>query len=67
MPDSTLSHMFSKWSGPGTIVDICSLYNYIVDIDGVHKHFHANELCKFRARVDSVTCDSLNDILRLQV
>jgi len=32
---------------------------YIVDVDGVRKHFHANKLRKFHVRVDSVTCDSL--------
>jgi len=26
----------------------------------VHKHFHANKLRKFHARVDSVTCDSFD-------
>ena len=29
----------------------------------MHKHFHANKLRKFHVRVDSVTCDSLNDDL----
>jgi len=63
MPDSTSSRMFSKWSGPGTIVKVRSPYSYIVDVDGVHRHFHANKLRKFHVHVDSVTCDSLNDDL----
>jgi len=65
MPDSTSSCMFSKWSGPGTIVEVRSPYSYIVDVDGVHKHLHANKLRKFHVRVDSVTCacDSFNDDL----
>ena len=63
MPDSTSSRMFSKWSGPGTIVEVRSPYSYIVDVDGVHKHFHANKLRKFHVRVDSVSYDSFNDDL----
>jgi len=63
MTDSTSSRMFSKWSGPGIIVEVRSPYSYIVDVDGVHKHFHANKLRKFHVRVDSVNCDSLNDDL----
>ena len=47
MSDLTSSRMFSKWSGPGTIVEARSPYSYIVDVDGVQKHFHANELRKF--------------------
>jgi len=57
MPDSSSSRMFSKWSGPGTIIVVRSPFSYILDVDGVHKHFHANKLRKFHVRVDSVTCD----------
>jgi len=64
MPDSTSSHMFSKWSGPGAIVEVRSPYSYIVNVDGVQKHYHANKLRKFHVRVVSVTCDSLNDDLK---
>ena len=34
MPDSTSSHMFSKRSGSGTIVEVRSPYSYIVNVDG---------------------------------
>jgi len=67
MPDSTSSRMFSKWSGPDTIVEVRSPYSYIVDIDGVYKHFHANKLRKFHVRVDSVTCNRLMMISRPEV
>jgi len=43
------------------LVEVCLPYSYIIDIDCVRKHFHANSLRKFDMRVDSVTCDSLND------
>jgi len=51
--------MFSKWTGPGTVVQVRSPYSYIVEIDGVCRHFHANHLRKFHVRVESVVCDSL--------
>ena len=63
MPDSTSSRMFSRWHGPGTIVDVRSPYSYAVELEGVRRHFHANKLRKFHVRVDSVTCDTLIDDL----
>ena len=42
---------------------MCSPYSYIVELDGVRKHFHANKLRKFHVHVDSVTCDCLIDEL----
>jgi len=61
-PDSTSSHMFTKWTGPGTVVQVRSPYSYIVEIDGVRRHFHANHLRKFHVRVESVVCDSLSNL-----
>ena len=58
-PDSTSSHMFSKWTGPGTVVQVRSPYSYMVVIDGVRHHFHANHVRNFHVRVESVVCDSL--------
>ena len=45
------------------LVEVCLPYSYIIDIDCVPKHFHANSFRKFDMRVDSLTCDSLNDDL----
>lgn len=66
MPDSTGSRLFSKWSGPATVIEVCSPYSYIVELDGVRKHFHANKLRKFHVRVETVVCDSLIDDLDIK-
>ena len=60
--DRVFDHLFIDCIGPLISVEGQKVkYSYIVDVDGVHKHFHANKLRKFHVRVDSVTCDSLND------
>ena len=45
-PDSSSSRLFSKWTGPATVVEVRSPYSYTVELDGVRKHFHANKLRK---------------------
>ena len=62
-PDSSSSRLFSKWTGPATVVEVRSPYSYTVELDGVRKHFHANKLRKFHARVNYVECSSLLDEL----
>jgi len=62
-PDSTLSRIFSKWTGPATVVEVRSPYSYDVELDGVRKHFHANKLRTFHVRIDSVKSISLIDDL----
>jgi len=66
MPDSTGSRLFSKWSGPATVIKVCSPHSYIVELNGVRKHFHANKLRKFHVRVETVVCDSLIDDLDIK-
>ena len=61
--DSTSSHMFSKWTVPATVIEVRSPYSYIVELDGVRKHFHANKLRTFHVRIDSVKSISLIDDL----
>jgi len=65
--DSTSSRMFSKWTGPATVTEVRSPYSYIVELDGVRKHFHANKLRKFHVRIDSVKITSLINDLEKQV
>ena len=57
--DSTASRTFSRWKGPGTIIEIRSPYSYLVEIDGARRVYHANHLRKFHVRVHEVVCDSL--------
>lgn len=57
--DSTASRTFSRWKGPGTIIEIRSPYSYLVEIDGARRVYHANHLRKFHVRVHEVICDCL--------
>ena len=56
-PDSTSSKVFSKWRGPGIVREIVSKHSYIVELDGVQKHMHADKLRKYHVQVDEVLCD----------
>jgi len=56
MPDSTSSRLFSKWTGPATVVDVRSPYSYTVELNNVRRHFYANKLRKFHVRVTLSQC-----------
>src|SRR6218665_3336666 len=49
-PDSKGAKLFSRWQGPGTVVEVKSPYSYIVKIDGKKKHVHANKIRKYNER-----------------
>jgi len=63
MPDKSSSHLFSRWSGPASVIRARSTYSYTVELDDVERYFHANKLRKFYTKVDSVMCNSLNENL----
>jgi hypothetical protein len=54
MPDSTASVTFSRWKGPGLIIEKRSPYSYWVELNGARHHIHANHLCKFYAKIDEI-------------
>ena len=56
-PDSTSSKVFSRWKGPGVVRNIVSKHSYIVELDGVQRHIHADKLRKYYVQVDEVCCD----------
>jgi len=56
-PDSTASKAFSKWIGPAEVVAVRSPYSYLVEHNNVRRHYHANKLCKYHVRVESITCE----------
>jgi len=58
IPDTTASKLFSKWSGPATVVAQRSPYSYQVELNDVRRHYHANQLRKFHVRVESVCFDA---------
>lgn len=57
--DRTASSVFSRWKGPATIVQVCSPYSYMVELDGGRYHLHANSLRKFNVSAEEVECNSL--------
>src|SRR5664279_1920761 len=58
--DSTASSVFSRWKGPATVVQVCSPYTYMIELNGGRYHMHANNLRKFNVRADEVECKSIS-------
>jgi len=58
--DSSASSVFSRWRGPATILQVCSPYSYMVELNGGRYHMHANNLRKFNVRVEEVQCKSVS-------
>ena len=56
-PSSTTSRMFATWKGPGQIVEKRSPYSYVVELNEARYRLHANELRRFRARVEDIRID----------
>jgi len=54
-PDSTASRVFSQWKGPAKIIIVKSPHSYIVDLDGVKHHLHANNLRRYNVKADEVS------------
>ena len=46
-PDSTSSEVISRWKGPGVVRDVMSKHSYLVELDGVRRHIHADKLRKY--------------------
>lgn len=58
--DSTSSSVFSRWKGPATVVQVCSPYSYMVELNGGRYHMHANNLRQFSVRAEEVECKSVS-------
>jgi len=58
--DSSASSVFSRWRGPATVLQVCSPYSYMVELNGGRYHMHANNLRKFNVRVEEVQCKSVS-------
>ena len=56
-PSSTTSRMFATWKSPGKIVEKRSPYSYVVQLNEARYRLHANELRRFRARVEDIRID----------
>ena len=46
-PHSTSSRVFRRWQGPARVVEVRSLYSYIIELEGVRQHVHSNRLNRF--------------------
>jgi hypothetical protein len=57
--DSTANKVFAIWKGPAEILEVKSPHSYVVDLNGISYHVHANKLKKFHVRVHEVICDSI--------
>ena len=54
-PDYNFSRTYARWIGPAVIAEVKSPYSYLVDMpDGSRRHFHANKLRPYVARVSNV-------------
>ena len=51
--DDTTSRTFSRWCGPAQIVEVRSPHSYIIELDGVRQHVHANRLKRFLVASDA--------------
>jgi RNase H-like domain found in reverse transcriptase/Reverse transcriptase (RNA-dependent DNA polymerase) len=44
--------LYSRWQGPGTIIEVKSPYSYVVEVEGKRRHMHANKIRKFNERIE---------------
>jgi hypothetical protein len=51
-PDFAGAKLYSRWQGPGTIIEVKSPYSYVVEIEGKKRHIHANKIRKFNERIE---------------
>jgi hypothetical protein len=56
--DTTASSVFSRWKGSATVVQVCSPYSYMVELNGGRYHLHAYNLRHFHFRATEVECNS---------
>ena len=54
--------LYSRWQGPGTIVEVKSPYSYIVELNGKKRHIHANKIRKFHERIEQAMVNNCSVI-----
>jgi len=54
IPDTTASKVFSRWQGPATVREIRPHNSYLVELNGVGKHLHADKLRQYEISVGEV-------------
>ena len=54
IPDTTASKVFSRWQGPATVIETRPHNSYLVELNGTHKHLHADKLRRYQINVGEV-------------
>ena len=54
IPDTTASKVFSRWQGPATVVEVRPHNSYLVELNGMRRHLHADKLRKYEISVGEV-------------
>ena len=55
IPDSTSSKVFSRWQGPAKVIERRSPHSYIVELNCVNRHIHADKLRKYHVSVQEIS------------
>jgi len=54
IPGTTTSKVFSRWQGLATVVEIKPHNSYLVELNGVRKHLHADKLRRYEISVEEL-------------
>ena len=54
IPDSTSSKVFSRWQGSATVIEVRPQNSYLIELNGVRRHLHADKLRKYHISVGEV-------------
>ena len=61
-PDLGGAKLYSRWQGPGTIIEVKSPYSYIVELNSKKRHIHANKIRKFHERIEQAMVNNCSVI-----
>jgi len=61
-PDFVGAKLYSRWQGPGTIIEVKSPYSYLVEINGKRRHIHANKMRKYNERIEQAVVNNCSVI-----
>ena len=59
IPDLRSSKVFSRWQGRAKIIERKSPHSYIVELNGVNHHLHADKLRKYHVSVQKISAKPL--------
>jgi len=56
-----LTKVFSRWQGPAKVIERKSPHSYIVELNGVNRHLHADKLRQYHVSVQEVLAKPLQN------